>query len=233
MTLPPPAPLAVPPRAVIFDCDGVLVDSEPIALDMMAADLVAHGLDLPRDEIARRFLGGTIPGVHRAARAMGATLPDDWVAGFYRRLYARLAQGTALIPGIEAVLDALDAAAVPYAVGSNGTEQKMQVTLGQHPALMARLQGRLFSGQALGAPKPAPDLYLHAARALGRAPADCVVVEDSPTGARAATAAGMRCFGYAPHGDGDALVAEGAVPFCDMADLPRLLGLVSPGSGGR
>lgn len=213
------------PSGVIFDCDGVLVDSEPASFDLLAADLAAHGLDLPRAEMERIFLGGTIAGVHAKARLLGAGLPDDWVSDFYERLYARLGAGTPLIPGVLGVLDALDAAGVPYAVGSNGSDRKMQVTLGQHPGLMARFGGRLFSGQSLGAPKPAPDLYLHAARALGLLPGECVVVEDSPTGARAARAAGMRCFGYAPHDAGEALVAEGAVLFRAMADLPVLLRL--------
>jgi HAD superfamily hydrolase (TIGR01509 family) len=163
--------------------------------------------------------------VHLKARGLGARLPDDWVPGFYVRLYAMLAEGTPLVPGILQVLDALDAAGIPYAVGSNGTDHKMQITLGQHPGLISRFGGRLYSGQTLGAPKPAPDLYLHAARALGCAPADCAVVEDSPPGARAAAAAGIPCFGFAPHGDGAALAAEGAHVFHSMADLPGLLGL--------
>ena len=213
------------PRAIIFDCDGVLVDSEPAAFDLLAQDLAAHGLPLPRAEMERIFIGGTIAGVHAKARSLGARLPDGWVAGFYERLYARLAEGTPLVPGVLDLLDALDAAGIPYAVGSNGSDRKMQVTLGQHPGLLDRFRDRLFSGQTLGAPKPAPDLYLHAARALGQPPAACAVIEDSPTGVRAASAAGIRCFGYAPHGDGAALAAEGATVFQSMADLPHLLGL--------
>jgi beta-phosphoglucomutase-like phosphatase (HAD superfamily) len=130
-----------------------------------------------------------------------------------------------LIAGILGVLDRLDAQAIPYAMGSNGSDRKMQVTLGQYPGLIARFQGRLFSGQTLGKPKPAPDLYLHAARALGVDAAHCVVVEDSPTGAKAARAAGMRCMGYAAAGHADGLHAAGAVVFYDMADLPGLLGI--------
>lgn len=213
------------PGAVIFDCDGVLVDSEQAAFDILQQDFARHGLPLPRAELEALFIGGTVKGLWQQARSMGATLPDDWVDDFYVRLYARLALGTPLIPGIEAVLDALDAAGIPYAVGSNGSDHKMQVTLGQHPALLARLKGRLFSGQTLGKPKPAPDLYLHAASALGHRPQDCVVIEDSATGARAARAAGIRCFGYAAHGDGAALKAAGAHTFSSMADLPGLLGL--------
>ena len=213
------------PRAVIFDCDGVLVDSEPAAFDLLAEDLAAHGLPLPRAEMERIFIGGTIAGVHVKARTLGAALPNGWVAGFYERLYARLAEGTPLVPGVLDLLDALDAAGISYAVGSNGSDRKMQVTLGQHPGLLNRFQDRLFSGQTLGAPKPAPDLYLLAALALGQHPSDCAVIEDSPTGARAAAAAGIPCFGYAPHDDGAALAAEGAMVFHAMAELPRLLGL--------
>ena len=101
----------------------------------------------------------------------------------------------------------------------------MQVTLGQHPGIMTRLHGQLYSGQTLGTPKPHPGLYLHCARALGVSPQDCAVIEDSATGARAAANAGMRCFGYAPEGDGAHLVAVGAVVFRSMHDLPGLLGL--------
>lgn len=213
------------PGAVIFDCDGVLVDSEGIAFDLLGGELARHGLPLERGEMERLFIGGTIAGLWQRARAMGADLPDDWVAAFYERLYAALAQGTPLIAGIEAVLDMLDRAGVPYGVGSNGSQAKMAVTLGQHPAVLARLEGRLFSGQALEMPKPAPGLYLHVAQVLGVAPAACVVVEDSPAGCIAARAAGMVCYGYAAHGDGAALAAEGAIVFHRMADLPGFWGI--------
>ncbi|WP_444667565.1 HAD family hydrolase [Cereibacter changlensis] len=212
-------------KAVIFDCDGVLVDSEPPAFALLAEDLARHGLPLTPAEMELHFLGGTISGAADKARALGAALPRNWVADFYERLYARLAEGVPLIPGVTDLLDHLDAARIPYAVGSNGTLRKMQVTLGQFPGLHQRFHGRLFSGQALGAPKPAPDLYLHAAAALDTPPADCAVIEDSPTGARAAKAAGIPCFGYAAAGHPEALAAEGATIFTDMAELPTLLGL--------
>jgi len=212
------------PKAVLFDCDGVVVDSEPLAFQILSKDLAAHGLPVSDADMSRLFLGGTIPGLFHTARSLGATLPDGWVDDFYQRLYSKLAQHTPLIPGILQVLDALDAKAIPYAIGSNGSDKKMQITLGQYPGLIARFKGHLYSGQTLGKPKPAPDLYLHAARALGVAPADCVVIEDSPTGARAAKAAGIRCYGYAPHPN-PALQAEGAQLFTAMKDLPPLLNL--------
>ena len=123
------------------------------------------------------------------------------------------------------VLDALDAAKIPYAIGSNGSPRKMQITLGQHAGLIDRFGGRIFSGQDMPRAKPFPDVFLHAARAMAVEPSACVVIEDSPTGARAARAAGMRCMGYAPHHSA-ALLAEGAEPFARMFDLPRLFGLI-------
>ena len=212
------------PAAVIFDCDGVVVDSEPIAFDLLAIDLAAHGLTISHDQMATLFLGGAMRGVFDAARGMGAHLPDDWVDRFYAKLYAALARGTPLIPGILAVLDALDHAGIAFAMGSNGSPRKMEITLGQHPGLIARFGGRLFSGQTLGKPKPAPDLYLHIAQRMGVEPALCVVIEDSPTGAKAARAAGILCYGYAPLGS-QRLADAGALLFGDMRDLPGLLGL--------
>lgn len=213
------------PAAILFDCDGVLVDSEPITDRVLAANLARHGLTLPAHEIGSMFLGGTIAGLGEEARRLGATLPATWIDDVYAEIFAVLAEGTPLIPGIPALLDTLDRARIPYAVGSNGPHAKMDVTLGQHPEIHARLVGRIFSRHDVGRPKPAPDLYLHAANALGAAPETCVVVEDSPTGARAAQAAGMTCFGFAPNGDGARLAAVGARPFRHMDELPALLGL--------
>lgn len=211
-------------KAVIFDCDGVLVDSEPVTLDLIATDLAAYGLEVTHEQMERLFLGGTIPGVFRAARQLGADLPEGWVRDIYARMYATLRDHTPLMPGVPELLDRLDAAGIPYAVGSNGTTEKMMITLGQHPDIWRRLEGRVFSGQELNMPKPEPGLYRYVAGFLGVDPADCAVIEDSPTGARAAHAAGIPCFGYAPHGHA-ALEGEGAVLFRYMEDLPALLGL--------
>lgn len=213
----------MPPKAVIFDCDGVVVDTEPATLLLLQQDFAERGLSLTLDDLNRDFVGSVMAEVGSRARVLGADIPEDWVERFYARLYEHLAQGVALVPGILTVLDRLDAAGIPYAIGSNGSPEKMLVTLGQFPGLTQRFRA-VLSGQADTLPKPAPDLYLAAARALHTAPADCVVIEDSPTGARAARAAGIRCFGYAPEGN-PALAQEGAVLFTDMATLPALLEL--------
>jgi len=212
-------------RCLILDCDGVLVDSEKIGHALLRDDLAACGLSMTIRQVHDTFVGMTMTNVAVQAATLGAVLPRAWVTAHYARLYARLAEGTPLVPGVAALLDRLDAAGVPYAVASNGTTEKMTTTLSQHPAVWERVRDRLFSGQEIGAPKPDPGLYLHAARALGVPPAQCVVVEDSATGCRAGVAAGMRTLGYAAGDDGAVLAREGAEVFRAMRDLPELLRL--------
>ncbi|MCC5962143.1 MAG: HAD family phosphatase [Rhodobacteraceae bacterium] len=213
------------PDLVIFDCGGVVMDSETRSNPFIRDELAAHGLDLRLEQIMTMFIGGTIAGLAQRAREMGARLPDDWVEESYPRLCAMLAKDTPMIPGILEVLHALEEASVPYCIGSNGRHVKMKATLGQHPELTARFTTNVFAAQDVASPKPAPDLFLHAAREMGHTPAASVVIEDSPTGAKAARAAGMRCFAYAPEGHGARLAATGAQVFHDMRDLPRLLAL--------
>lgn len=211
------------PELVIFDCDGVLVDSEPITVALLREDLARRGLDLDARVVDRLFTGGTMRGVAEQAAAMGADIPADWVARIYGEMHRRLARGTPVIDGVEAVMDRLDAAGIPYCVGSNGSLQKMQITLGQYPALQKRLDGRLYSAHVLGVAKPEPGLFLKAAADHGVAPGRTAVIDDSPSGCRAARRAEMVCFGYAAHDNGARLAAEGALVFHTMHDLPDLL----------
>lgn len=213
------------PRAILFDCDGVLVDSETIFFDLMGAELARHGQDMTQAEMNTLFLGGTLHDTFLAARDRGIALPDGWVETFYERLYVQLARGTALIAGLLPLLDRLDAAGIVYAIGSNGAPRKMEITLGQHPGLAERFRGHVYSGQALGCPKPDPGLWLHAARALGVLPAECVVIDDSPTGCIGAVRAGIRCLGLAEHDDGARLAATGAEVIHALADIPSRIGL--------
>ena len=213
-------------KAVLFDCDGVIVDSEEIGVGHIRDELAELGLEMSREEVVALFVGKTLPGVGGVLREAGHPVPEDWHRGVYDRLYARLAAGTPLVDGIEDVLDALDAAGIAYAVGSNGEIAKMQITLPQHPAVWARVKNQLHSGQALGAPKPDPAVYLHAAKALGFAPEACVVVDDSPSGCKAGVAGGFRTLGYASglH-SADELSAVGAETFTEMSALLALIGI--------
>lgn len=213
------------PRLVIFDCDGVLVDSEGPANETLIANLARHGFSLTMEEAEDGFVGGTMKGTFEKARSLGADLPDDWVDEMYRELFARLRQGVDPIDGIFDLLDLLDARSLPYCVASNGSDEKMSITLG-HTGLWERFEGRRFSAHRLGVSKPNPGLYLISAKTMGVAPEHCVVIEDSESGARAARDAGMACLGYAPKGGGEKLAALGAKLFSSMRDAPGLLGLV-------
>jgi HAD superfamily hydrolase (TIGR01509 family) len=169
-------------------------------------------------------LGGTMRMVAERAAARGARIPEGWVAAAYEEMFARLREGVEAVLGVVALLDALDAAGVPYAVASNGPRRKMEITLGQ-TGLLPRFEGRILSAHEEGVAKPDPRLFLNAAARLGRPPADCVVIEDSPAGAMAARDAGMRCLGFSPEGGGEALAGLGATVVRSMAEAARELGL--------
>lgn len=212
------------PDLVIFDCDGVLVDSETVSNTVLAENLTRHGLPMTADRCMDLFVGGTMASVDDTARTMGADLPVDWIDEIYAETYAALRAGVDVIAGIPELLDRLDAERIPYAVGSNGSDDKMQITLGQN-GLHGRFGDAIFSAHTLKTAKPDPDLYLAAAAHFGVDPSRAVVIEDSATGATAAARAGMRCLGYAPHGDGAALKAVGAEIIDSMFAVPMLIGL--------
>jgi len=212
------------PKLVIFDCDGVVVDSEPLTLQLIRDDLAARGLPLDLSKVTDLFVGGTIAGAGAQARAMGADISADWADLIYDKVFAALARSVEPIPGIGAVLDRLDRQGIPYAIGSNGPHRKMEITLARC-GLSARFAGRTYSREDVAAPKPAPDVYLLAASQAGVAPQDCVVIEDSATGAQAAVAAGMAVFGFARETPRTKFEGLTELLFDDMAQLPALLGL--------
>jgi HAD superfamily hydrolase (TIGR01509 family) len=214
-------------RAVIFDCDGVLVDSEPISNRVLAELLTQEGLPMTAEESVEAFMGRSWKTVAAWAEAHGAPLPE----GFRRRyLDAMFAVFEAELKPVPGVVAALDAISLPNCVASSASIEKMRFTLG-HTGLWDRFEGRIFSATEVAHGKPAPDLFLHAAGSMGWEPADCAVVEDSPAGVEAGLSAGMTVFGYAgatppswltqptsSAGTGDALRV-----FTDMAELPGLL----------
>ncbi len=207
---------------VIFDCDGVLLDSEPIANRVDAEQLASIGLKLSPEEIMRRFLGKTKEGVIAlAAEMLGRDLPAGFVETWDAALMEALGNEVRAIPGVE---EAIRALRIPFCAASNSTPGRLRLSL-RTSGLFPLFEGRLFSAEEVAYPKPAPDLFLHAAKMLGAEPTRCVVIEDTPTGARAATAAGMTVLGYAgaAHADRAALAREGARVFDDMKDLAALL----------
>jgi HAD superfamily hydrolase (TIGR01509 family) len=210
----------MPAGLVIFDCDGVLVDSDRIALRIQAERITALGLPTTYEDCVRDFLGLGMPGTLRIlAERLGRPLPEGWAEDLDAAVREAFRRELRPVDGIVAALDGI---AVPTCVASSGSQEKMRLTLGL-TGLRERFAGRIFSADEVARGKPAPDLFLHAAERMGTAPGDCVVVEDSPFGAAAARSAGMSALGYAPEGDGEALAREGATVFNSMADLPTLI----------
>lgn len=213
------------PGLVIFDCDGVLVDTERLANRTMAAIVTELGHPISGPECQRRFMGRTLESVQvMIEELIGRKLPDDWPDEVRRRDLEAFKKGVPAISGIEQVLDDLDRRGVPYCVGSSGKYRKMHMTLGS-AGLLPRLKDRLYSAEDCANGKPSPDVFLLAARGMGHAPETCVVIEDSLPGVMAARAAGMRAFAYVedPACDRTALQAAGAILFETMAALPDLL----------
>jgi HAD superfamily hydrolase (TIGR01509 family) len=210
-----------PVELVIFDCDGVLINSERLAVKVDVQVLHELGWPLSEAEVIERFVGRS----DRDARAeieahLGHELPegfDEAVEHRYREAFA-----DALTP-VDGVLDALEQIALPTCVASSGTHDHMRYTLGL-TGLYKRFRGRIFSAEDVANGKPAPDLFLHAASEMAAEPRRCVVVEDSRPGVDAARAAGMRVLAFAG-GLSAAEVLEGpdTVVFDDMHDLPKLL----------
>ncbi|USG61358.1 HAD family phosphatase [Sneathiella marina] len=209
-------------KLVIFDCDGVLVDSEPIANNILSKSLTRYGLPVAPEECLKLFLGGTMKTVAKTAMEKGATLPPEWIAEIYGEIYSALEEGVPIIDGIMDVLDHLDNAGIPYCVASNGSIEKMKITLG-HTGLLSRFYGRLFSAHEIGIAKPDPGLFLFAAKQMGAAPSNTVVIEDSENGVMAAQRAHMRCYGYSPHDEGAHLADKDAVVFKKMSMLSHIL----------
>jgi HAD superfamily hydrolase (TIGR01509 family) len=206
---------------VIFDNDGVLVDSEPVANAVLARLLTGYGFPCTAEQSMAEFIGRSVPQVRAIVEErLGQPLPADLEARYASELYPSFQHSLRPIPGVVEALQAID---LPLCVASSGTHERIRLTL-TCTGLWSRFGGRVFSAQDVARGKPAPDLFLHAAATLGVEPRRCAVVEDSPAGVTAANAAGMTSFAFARLVPVARLGhATGAV-FSAMADLPRLLG---------
>jgi HAD superfamily hydrolase (TIGR01509 family) len=206
---------------VIFDCDGVLIDSERIAVRVDVEVLAELGWSLTETEVIERFMGRSDAETRaEVEHHLGHPLSEGWqkrVDARYRRAFA------AELAPIAGVIEALDTLPVPDCVASSATHAHLRFTLGL-VGLLDHFRGRIFSAQDVAAGKPAPDVFLYAAEQMGVAPERCIVVEDSLNGVRAARAAGMRVFAY---GGGltpkERLTGPDTLVFEDMRDLPDLI----------
>lgn len=181
------------PELVIFDCDGVLVDSEPLSMRVLLDTIRGAGLSLAPEVGYDLFLGRSLASTRQTlAESFGIRLDDAALAEMRQRLYAAFRAELQPIPGIAATLDALT---TPVCVASSSQPERVELSL-RLTGLWPWFENRLFSATMVAHGKPAPDLFLHAARTLGYAPAACLVIEDSPAGISAAQAAGMRVLGF-------------------------------------
>src|SRR5688572_2882552 len=178
---------------VIFDCDGVLVDSERISNRVFCSMLNDLGLSVTLEDMFQHFVGLSMPQcVELITKMSGSAPPPDFVPTLRERTEVALRAHVTPMPGVSEVLDVLQ---VPFCVASSGTHEKIRLTLGA-TGLLERFGNRIYSVVDVEKPKPAPDIFLYAARQMDVEPRECVVIEDTPTGVRAGVAAGMHVLGF-------------------------------------
>lgn len=209
---------------MIFDCDGVLVDSEAISNEVLAEILCLHGGTFTPETALAAFVGQSVQGIRETAKAAyDIALPENWHADYYARMLPALAKRVKPITGASEVVRGLHGTGQPICVASQGPPEKMLTTL-TATGLAGYFEGRIFSAKSVARPKPFPDIFLHAADACGFDPSKCAVIEDTRIGVEAAVAAEMAVFGFCMADDAERMVHCGAHPFHNMNELPGLLG---------
>ena len=214
------------PELVIFDCDGVLVDSEPASNRLLAQCFAEAGFPISFEDCVRDFVGlGLETCAEQAERRFGRPLPDGFVDQVRDRTVAALSVEIEAVVGAPGAVAALAEAGLSLCVASSGEFSKMRVTLGA-TGLWAAFHPHIFSASQVARGKPHPDLFLFAAERMGVAPEKCTVIEDSSYGIAAAKAAGMRALGYVGGALAKDLAAYGCETFADMGELPARLAAV-------
>jgi len=211
---------------VIFDCDGVLVDSEPLANQSFSRALNAEGLAWSVEETMRRLMGRSLKSCVEIVEAeIGRKLPDDFLEKMQAVTYRSFREAPLQpVAGVKDAIVALQKAGLDTCVASSGSPEKMRFTLGL-TGLWDLFDGRIYSSSQVPRGKPFPDLFLHAALDMNVQPFACTVIEDSVPGVQAAKSAGMRALAYAgaAYADRAALAAAGGELFDDMKKLPGLV----------
>lgn len=209
------------PKCIIFDCDGVLVDSEPITFGVLTEMTAEVGFPMSYHFVEAAFLGMPLSYIIGfLERRTGQPIPaETFEADFRRRTFERFRTEICPVDGIVALLDTLT---VPVCVASSGPPHKIRLNL-ELTGLAGFFGECIFSCYELGKWKPDPAVFLHAAATMGFAPAECVVVEDSPVGVRGAVAGGFRTFGLARHGNHESLREAGATVIDQLGELPALI----------
>lgn len=224
-----------PPQLLIFDCDGVLVDSETISLSVLVGSITAAGGQVSEEDAYRHFLGRSMASVHETLKQeFGFAFTETGIGELRAEMLRRL---RAELKPVAGIAEALSRLPQKRCVASSSQLDRIRLSLGV-AGLLEMLEPHIYSASMVRRGKPAPDLFLHAAREMGAAPQECLVVEDSPAGIDAARAAGMRVFAFtgASHAGHAALVAALAdrqpdLVFDDMRRLPDLIASMWPSAG--
>jgi HAD superfamily hydrolase (TIGR01509 family) len=205
---------------IIFDCDGVLVDSERVANRVFCECLREIGINLTFEETVKIFKGKAEKDYYEIiSRDFGKKITEPFVQTWRERFEASIEKELTVIPGIIEILDSIS---LPICIASNGPHSKMKKTLGV-TGLLSRFEGSIFSVDDVSRGKPHPDIFLHAADVFKTNPASCIVVDDSVSGVIGAVSAGMKVFGFADLTEAEELKQAGAITFTEMKELKRLL----------
>jgi HAD superfamily hydrolase (TIGR01509 family) len=215
------------PQLIIFDCDGVLIDSEGVASKIIAQELTSLGWDIDPETSMNLFMGMSITDMEPIIEArLGRQLPPNWRPDLAQKLVVALGTESKLIPGAEKMLQEVTARGINWRIASNSSDEEMAVKFAR-TGLTSLTNGRAHSAATViargGRAKPAPDVFLAAAASAAIAPEHCIVLEDSALGVTGAVAAGMTCYGFAPHGSGESLLAAGAKSI--FTSLDEILGV--------
>ncbi len=204
----------------IFDCDGVLVDSEPLANRVFVQLVRESGFEIDEAAYLKKFSGITLPDrISTTAEELNWTPPKNFLDEFNTRLKTLTEE---LLQPVEGIHDLIKSLPVPKCVASNGSREEIVLRL-ELSKLAPFFGNAIFSGLEVPNPKPAPDVYLAAAQSFGIPPSRCIVIEDSIPGVTAAVRAGMRVYGHAAYTPAEKLQEAGAIPFANMPELQEML----------
>jgi HAD superfamily hydrolase (TIGR01509 family) len=209
-------------KCIIFDSDGVLVDSETLSAKVFQEMALELGFDLDFKTAVDRFAGTSMKeNLQFIGENIEGPLPVDFEKDFRARTYEAFKID---LKAVEGIRDLIDKLTIPFCVASSGPVEKIRLNLGL-VSLLDRFENRIYSSYDIGNWKPEPGIFLHAAKEMGKAPEDCVVIEDSKSGIRAAVAGGFKVYALAGEKNRSSFEQEGAIVFTDMKELEKLLAL--------
>ena len=210
------------PKCIIFDCDGTLVDSEHVTNQIIAEMAEELGVTMTGDEATATFGGKTLDAVlYKMRELSGKEIPDDWLPRLIKEVSEAWKTELKPVDGVRELLESLD---IPICVASNGEPIHVNQSL-EMTGLRGFFDGNIFCASDVGVPKPAPDLFLYAAKKMGFKPEQCIVIEDSISGVTAASRAKIKVYGLVKMCSAEELENAGAIPFTNMRNLPALLGI--------